>query len=99
MTFLRYFCYIVAAALSASVVGGVFACIVAVVSPEFVKGLFTPPPDASLLRYAAAVGMIWGVFLGAAGMGLSLALVTAVQVARLLKRDKVQKMADENPSL
>jgi predicted lysophospholipase L1 biosynthesis ABC-type transport system permease subunit len=86
MTFLRYFCYIVAAALLASVVGGLFACAVAFVSPEFVKGLFTPPQEASLVRYAAAVGMVWGVFLGAASMGLSLVLATAVQVARLLKR-------------
>jgi hypothetical protein len=53
----------VAAALIASAVGGLFACAVAFVSPEFVRGLFVPPPDASLVRYAAAVGMIWGVFL------------------------------------
>ena len=86
MTFLHYFGYIVAAALIASAVGGLFACAVAFVSPEFVRGLFVPPPDASLVRYAAAVGMIWGVFLGAAGMGLSLLLVTAVQVAQLLRR-------------
>lgn len=86
MTFLRYFCYIIAAALIAAVVGGLFACAVAFVSPEFVRGLFAPPHDASLVRYAAAVGMIWGVFLGAAGMGLSLLLVTAVQVARLLRK-------------
>ena len=63
----------------------------AFVSPEFVRGLFTPPHDTSLVRYAAAVGMIWGVFLGAAGMGLSLFLVTAVQVARLLKRKSDEK--------
>src|SRR5881409_2285346 len=65
MTFLRYFLYVLGAALLSAVVGGVFASVVALVSPEFVKGLFSPPNDASLPRYAAAVGMIWGVFIGA----------------------------------
>jgi hypothetical protein len=86
MTFLRYFVYIAAGALASSVLGGLFACVVAIISPDFVKGLFSPPADANLPRYAAAVGMIWGVFLGTAVMGFSLLLVTATQIARLLKQ-------------
>jgi len=86
MTFFRYFLYIAAAALASSVLGGCFAWVVAFISPDFVKGLFSPSAGANLLRYAAAVGMIWGVFLGAAVMGFSLFLVTAIQIARLLKK-------------
>ena len=69
-----------------------FAGVVAVISPEFVKGLFSPPDGTSLVRYAAAVGMVWGIFLGTAVMGFSLLLVTSIQVAKLLK-----KKSDETP--
>ncbi len=86
MTFLRYFFYIVAGALVSSLLVGLFACVVSFISPEFVKGLFSPPAGTVLPRYAAAVGMIWGVFLGTAVMGFSLFLVTVVQIAKLLKR-------------
>ena len=92
MTFIRYFIYIVFGALASSVIGGIFACVIAFISPDFVKGLFSPSAGADLPRYAAAVGMIWGVFLGTAAMGFSLLLVTAVQVAKLLK-----KKSDEKP--
>ncbi len=64
---------------------------VAFVSPEFVKGLFSPPAGGNLIRYAAAVGMIWGLFLGTAVMGFSLLLVTAVQVARLIRKKTDEK--------
>src|SRR5262249_35027987 len=63
MTFLRYFLYVLGAAILASVIGGVFASIIAVISPEFVRTLFSPPEGTSLTRYAAAVGAIWGVFI------------------------------------
>ena len=53
MTFLKYFAYIVAGALASSVIGGLFALVVAVISPEFVKGLFSPAVDTNLPRYAA----------------------------------------------
>jgi hypothetical protein len=86
MTFLRYFLYVLAAALLAAVVGGLFASLVAVISPEFVKGLFSPPEGTSLPRYAAAVGMIWGVFIGAGVMGFSLGLVTLLQIAKVIKK-------------
>jgi len=91
MTFLRYFFYIVAGALVSSVIGGLFAAIIAFISPEFVKGLFSPAAEANLPRYAAAVGMIWGVFLGTAVMAFSLLLVTAVQVTKLIKKKSDEK--------
>jgi hypothetical protein len=92
MTFLKYFGSIVAGALVASLIGGLFAAVVAFISPDFVRGLFSPASGANLPRYAAALGMIWGVFLGTAAMGFSLFLVTAVQVVKLLK-----KKSDEKP--
>ena len=86
MTFLRYFIYIVLGALASSALGGVFACVVAWISPEFVGSLFGRPGDGSLVRYAAGVGMIWGLFLGTAVMGFSLLLVTLIQVARIIRK-------------
>ena len=69
-----------------SALGGVFGCVVAFVSPEFVATLFARPLDGSLIRYAAGVGMIWGLFLGTAVMGFSLLLVTLIQVARIIRK-------------
>ena len=89
MSFLRYFIYIVSGALASSVLGGIFACVVATISPEFVRNLFSPEASAagtSLVRYAAAVGMIWGIFLGTAVMAFSLLLVTLQGVARIIRK-------------
>jgi hypothetical protein len=61
---------------------------VALISPEFVKGLFSPPDGTSLPRYAAAVGAIWGVFIGAGVMSFCLGLVTLVQIARVFTKRK-----------
>src|SRR5437588_11903585 len=91
MTFLRYFFYVLGAALLAAMVGGLFASALGLLSPEFVKGLLSPPEGTSLPRYAAAVGAIWGVFIGAAVMGFCLALVTLVQIARLLTKKKTDE--------
>jgi hypothetical protein len=88
MTFLRYFFYVLGAALLSAAVGGIFAAMVAMISPEFVKGLFSPREGASLTRYAAAVGMIWGVFIGAGVMGFCLGLVTLVQIAKVFTKKK-----------
>jgi hypothetical protein len=86
MTFVRYFLYILAAALASAALGGAFACLVAVVSPEFVAGLFAPGRVTGVVRYAAAVGMIWGLFLGAGAMAFCLLLTTVQQVARAFQK-------------
>ena len=88
MTFLRYFIYVLGAALVSALVGGGFAALIGTISPEFVKGLFGVPEGASIPSYAAAVGAIWGVFIGAGVMGFCLGLVTLVQIARTLARKK-----------
>jgi hypothetical protein len=86
MTFLRYFVSIVCGALASSAVGGLFACVVALISPEFVGTLFGRDAGGSLVRYAAGVGMIWGVFLGTVAMAFSLLLVTLVHIARVIRK-------------
>jgi hypothetical protein len=86
MTFLRYFIYIVAGALVSSALGGIFACVVALISPEFVGALFGRDGGGPLVRYAAGVGMIWGVFLGTVAMAFSLLLVTLVHIARVIRK-------------
>jgi hypothetical protein len=50
MTFVKYFIYIVAGALASSIIGGLFALVVSVTSPEFVKELFSPEAGASFCR-------------------------------------------------
>ena len=70
---IRNFLLILAAALLSAVIGGLFGAAIATLSPEFVSGLFSPKTD-SLARYAAAVGAIWGVFIGAAAMALALSV-------------------------
>lgn len=66
-TYMRNFLLILAAALVSAVAGGLFGAGIALLSPEFVSGLFRPE-TGSLMRYAAAVGAIWGLFVGAGAM-------------------------------
>jgi hypothetical protein len=85
MPFVRYFVCIVAAALASALLGAGFACLVAAVSPEFVRGLFHPEPG-DVVRFAAAVGMIWGVFLGALTMAFCLFLATVHYVVDVVRK-------------
>ena len=85
MTFLKYFIYILAAALASAVLGGVFAALIATISPDFVKGLFSPPAAASLVRYSTAVGMIWGLAIGTGVMAFCVGMVTLVQIAKIFE--------------
>lgn len=85
MNFVRNFVLIVGGALVSAVLGGAFAAVVSLISPDFVRSLFSPPEKTSVIRYGIAVGMIWGLFLGTAVMGFSLFLVTVANVCRLWK--------------
>jgi hypothetical protein len=87
MKFVRYFLYILAAALGSTLLGGAFACLIALLSPEFVKGLFGPVADTGLVRYAAAVGMVWGLFLGSGVMAFCLFLTTIHEVAGVFQKE------------
>ena len=94
MNFVRNFLSIVGAALGSAVLGGGFGALVALISPEFVGGLVSGPAPDSIVRYAAGLGMIWGLFLGTAVMGFSLLISTAVRLIRALDANRSGKSSD-----
>lgn len=67
---LRNFLYILGAGLVSALLGGLFALLLSVLSPEFVESLFGRNTE-SITRYASAVGMVWGLFIGAGAMAFS----------------------------
>jgi hypothetical protein len=87
--FLRHFLYVVLAALGSSILGGLFGMGIAFISPDFVRGLFETSESTDLTRYGAAVGMIWGLFLGTGVMGFTLVLSTVIQVVKVLRGQSV----------
>jgi len=95
--FLRYFLYILFAAIASSAVGGGFAYLIATVSPEFVADFFPRASGEGANRYAAAVGMVWGLFIGAVVMGFSLLLSTIHQIITTF-RPGVPKVGDSRSS-
>ena len=88
MNFVKNFLFIVGAALGSSVVGGVFGVVVALVSPGLVRSLSSSTAPESVVRYAAGLGMIWGLFLGVAVMGFSLLISTLVRLTRALDANR-----------
>jgi len=76
MKLIRSFLFFVLAALVAALVGAVFAVVLAQVSPELARDLFGERVT-SPRRYAAAVGMLWGLFIGVGVMGFCV-LISAV---------------------
>ena len=79
-----YFLLVLIGALLASLLGGAFGALIATISPEFVKSLFSlKPEDGSITRYAFIVGMIWGLFIGVGVSGFACLLTTAVKIIRL----------------
>ena len=75
------FVMILISSLIASVIGGVFAMVVALVSPEFVRSLFAALDD--VVRYAFAVGMVGGVFMGAAVSCGACFLAVVIKIIRI----------------
>jgi hypothetical protein len=73
----KNFLLTLAAALLSAVVGSLFGAGIAALSPELISNLFGPN-TGSLVRYAAAVGAIWGVFIGTAAMLAGLAIAAIV---------------------
>ena len=78
-----FFVIILVGALLSSFVGGAFGALVATISPEFVKELFSHKAEAGVIRYAFAVGMIWGVFIGAAVSGFACFLAAIIKILRI----------------
>ena len=59
---LKQFLCILIAALASAALGGLFGAGVAALSPEFARSLFGP--HQPVWRFAAGVGMVWGLFIG-----------------------------------
>jgi len=79
-----YFTLVLLGSLLSSLLGGGFGALVATISPEFVKSLFSlKPEDGSIVRYAFTVGMIWGLFIGVGVSCFACLLTAIVRIIRL----------------
>jgi hypothetical protein len=79
-----YFLLILIGSLLAAVLGGLFAMVIAIISPDFIRSLFSLGQEfGSVTRYAFTVGMIWGLFIGAAVSGFSCFLSVVLKIVRL----------------
>lgn len=86
---IQLFGVILGASLLSALLGGLFALLIAWVSPEFIDSLFGVPKTGSALRYSFSVGMIWGLFIGAAVGGFACGLSVLMKILNLwIKVDK-----------
>ena len=90
-----FFVIILVGSLLSSFVGGVFGALVAIISPEFVSGLFSPKAEQGIVRYAFAVGMIWGVFIGAAVSGFACFLSAIIKILRIRLEYRKEREANK----
>ena len=88
-----FFVVMLVGALLSAFVGGAFGALVATISPEFVAGLFSKEAEAGVARYAFAVGMIWGVFIGAAVSGFACFLAAIIKILRIRFEHKRERSA------
>jgi len=83
-TAIGFFLVVLLGSLLSSFLGGLFAWMITAISPEFIANLFSLSYDSgSLSRYAFSVGMIWGLFIGAAVSGFACVLSTLLKLIRL----------------
>lgn len=82
-TAIQLFGVILGGALLSAFLGGLFAMIIAMVSPEFVSNLFSTKEGVNVSRYAFSVGMIWGLFIGAAVGGFVCGLSVLLRILKL----------------
>lgn len=82
-TAMGFFVIILVGALLSSLIGGGFGALIATISPEFVTRLFNQTAESGIVRYAFAVGMIWGVFIGAAVSGFACFLAAIIKILRI----------------
>jgi hypothetical protein len=95
-TAVGFFVVIVLGALLSSLLGGVFGAAVAAISPEFVRSLFHTQAGVDIIRYAFAVGMIWGLFAGAAVSGFACFLAAVIKILRI--RFEYKKNQEAKPA-
>ena len=93
-TAVGFFVVILVGALLSALAGGAFGALVATVSPEFVSSLFSQKAEAVIVRYAFAVGMIWGVFIGAAVSGFACFLAAFIKILRIRFEHRKEEAAN-----
>ena len=93
-TAVGFFVVILVGALLSALAGGAFGALVATVSPEFVSSLFSQKAEAVIVRYAFAVGMIWGVFIGAAVSGFACFLAAVIKILRIRFEHRKEEAAN-----
>lgn len=89
-----FFVIIVVGSLASAILGGAFAALIAVISPEFVSGLFGSQAEQSVIRYSFAVGMIWGIFIGAAVSGFACFLAAVIKILKIRFEYKKEREAN-----
>ena len=92
---IAFFFIILVGTLLSSFIGGAFGALIAIVSPEFVTELFSKTAETAIVRYAFAVGMIWGVFIGAAVSGFACFLAAVIKVIRIRLEYRNQQEANQ----
>lgn len=92
---LWFFAIIVVGSLLSAILGGMFGAVVATISPEFVQGLFGREAGEAVVRYSFAVGMIWGVFIGATVSGFACFLATVIKILRIRFEFKKEQGANK----
>jgi len=90
-----FFVIIVVGSLLSALLGGAFGALVAAISPEFVQGLFGREASESIVRYSFAVGMIWGIFIGAAVSGFACFLAAIIKILRIRFEFKKEREANQ----
>jgi hypothetical protein len=72
----------------AAVFGGLFGLIISVISPEFMNGISGQSALSDPSRFAFALGMIWGLFIGLAVSGFSCLLAVVIKIIRIRFENK-----------
>jgi hypothetical protein len=85
---MKIFFLIVIAGLGCAALGGGFGWLVGILSPEFIALLVQPDPVSEPERMGAALGLVSGLFLGAATMGFGLVVEALWQLAIRRKASK-----------
>ncbi|MEM9081254.1 MAG: hypothetical protein AAGC74_11245 [Verrucomicrobiota bacterium] len=84
-TAIQFFFIILLGSLLSAIIGGAFAAVIGALAPEFVSDLFAAYQEEldKPIAYAATVGMIWGIFIGAAVAGFSCFLSVLLRLVKL----------------
>ena len=95
-TAIGFFALILVGSLVSALIGGLFALLIAAISPEFVQDLFHNSDD-NIKGYAFAVGMIWGLFIGAGASAFAAGLGAIIKMLRIRLEFK-KGLGGQNPT-